>query len=1743
MPDSETQRLENLYDQLRKKLLDLSKKNRMLNYSLGTRSKRHIQIVDAVLDLAYEKLAQDEASLRILPLVEPDDIPAEERTERFVSAFQQAKVTDIEYLTKLEVLESQGRDDEIAVSRLDRELRDKIRAELGLPPRPHKVEIDRAEHARRHGIDPNPELQSNVKKNEAANNQGPADDRLQTLKFPDELESIMEKISSDARLAEQEMGLSTLFMAFGFVEWYDSDASEKKILAPLLLLPVKIETRSVRGHDVYSISAREDQAETNLSLQKLIETNFNRKIPSFEDQDEDRTTSIQDYLERVRLALEGLARWQVHRWLVLGHFAFGRFAMYADLTPDNWTRHPAEHGLVSSILRGTENSEEEGFPLSIPEDYPIDDPEFESIAPFLIQDADASQHSALIDVMKESNLVIQGPPGTGKSQTITNIIANALAANKRILFLAEKQAALDVVKRRLTQAGLGEFCLELHSDRSSPKSVIESLKERTEISMEVRNALPPLDLAWNENRREIKAYLDALHATSPSGRTPFQLMWQALRGRNTNSDTIDAFNSVSLPDEVLTSASALDVLRHELAIFADTSASFQHAYGHPAASPWAELTLADLKNNEVAGLLGTLKEAGIVGETATALIADSDDLGLATTHDLDRLVELDAALGEPAAPDLLPGLTASDPDAPDLDDLDQALNHKIDTHRFAGALALLPDLSNIDESKLAIASAMVRAGLPSDLHKHTPAELFDQVRALIRRDTQAIEFVARFRPILQLFAFDHSIAAGALLPLAIAVQAGARVTPEHRPWISAHHDLDPATFFTLKARWNDIAQKETQWREFLEGFGDGPWPNARDLLAAAAALRTSGLRKAFAALTGQIKKAHELLARLGLKESPVAANRLEQLAKHVHAVMLFEEDEHAAILLGASWDGIATPFEEIDAGLRFRTLFFDRIGTLPYGAEVAERLVTLPSESFTPMSDPALVATATEFCGTNSEFRSHFAELTIEEVMTNCRTEFSILQKVRDLDRGRTLIDIALPIRQIAEIAELRVRYDSAIRKLDTSPSKMLANTLGRTQAAAIQAASAIAWIRAVEACNPPEKLKARLLSESAIEAHQLLRIMARRVIDLRDQHAALVERLESEFGLTDLAALSPTDLAERSKTLVEHGDELPEFLGLLEIKKSLADAGLGTFLTIADRIRLDPRRLPDHLETVIAHRSASLACSSPPLRNHRGATLDARRRQFAERDRKKIENDRSFLRTKLLANKPLPGSNQGPKKMWTEMALIRNEFGKQKRFVPVRSLLTRSGRSIQALKPCFMMSPLSLAKFVSADTLEFDLLVIDEASQMRPEDAIGGMLRAKQVVVVGDQKQLPPTDFFHRSSESAPDEEFEDIDDESILEGCQKAFRNVRRLKWHYRSRCESLIRFSNESFYKDSPLITFPAAKSESFSIDLVRIDGSYQARRNHAEAKGITQAAVDFMRHHAGLDAADIPTLGLVALNIDQRDLIQEELRRISIDDVHVREYTEKVTTKGEPLFVKNLENVQGDERDFIFISLTYGREPGATAVKQRFGPINGKQGHRRLNVLFTRARRRIGLFCSLGSTDIKPTEASQEGVHILRKYLEYAENRGRAAVSNIGVEPDSDFEIEVADRLRSKGYAVELQVGVSGFRIDLGVRHPDDLEHFLVGIECDGARYHSSKSARDRDRLREEILHHVGWKIIRVWSTDWFANPGRETNKLVKRLEELRSVPRSAHNDYPSLATAFAPEEKDPIAQESKKQESK
>ena len=381
-------------------------------------------------------------------------------------------------------------------------------------------------------------------------------------------------------------------------------------------------------------------------------------------------------------------------------------------------------------------------------------------------------------------------------------------------------------------------------------------------------------------------------------------------------------------------------------------------------------------------------------------------------------------------------------------------------------------------------------------------------------------------------------------------------------------------------------------------------------------------------------------------------------------------------------------------------------------------------------------------------------------------------------------------------------------------------------------------------------------------------------------------------FGLKSLDALDQRSLIAHLDCLLAHKDELPQFLSLARQRDELERNGLTHFLNKTDEADIRPSRLPLVFDATVARlRVLAQRRTRPILSRLTGSDLDANRRVFAERDRRKILADRESVKRRLLAKQPPFGARSGLKKTWTQMYLLQDEFQKQRRFLPVRRLLERAGEAISALKPCFMMSPLSLAKFLPQETFQFDLLVIDEASQMRPEDALGAMLRSKQIVVVGDPKQLPPTTFFDRSGEDhVTDDEDDAIDDESILERCQKVFGDVRRLKWHYRSRCESLIRFSNETFY-DRSLITFPAAKPGSFSIDLVRVDGDYHKSGNVTEAERVAEEAVEFMRHFSGSDEASIPTLGIVATNIVQRDLIQETLHRLYAAAELVASYMDK------------------------------------------------------------------------------------------------------------------------------------------------------------------------------------------------------------------------------------------------------------
>ena len=452
------------------------------------------------------------------------------------------------------------------------------------------------------------------------------------------------------------------------------------------------------------------------------------------------------------------------------------------------------------------------------------------------------------------------------------------------------------------------------------------------------------------------------------------------------------------------------------------------------------------------------------------------------------------------------------------------------------------------------------------------------------------------------------------------------------------------------------------------------------------------------------------------------------------------------------------------------------------------------------------------------------------------------------------------------------------------------------------------------------------------------------------------------------------------------------------------------------------------------------------------------------------------------------------------QMGVLRREFEKKRRHLPLRKLMEQAGNAVQRIKPVFMMSPLSVAKFVPPKSpVRFDLAIFDEASQVRPTEAFGAIARAAQAVVVGDSKQLPPTTFFDRMAEDDDEMPSQTSDLESILGMFCAGQAPERMLKWHYRSRHESLISFSNHEFY-DNRLVVFPSPDKGRESTGLhMRYDpgAHYKPGRGGRVNPGEARAVADAVMKHA----SESPhlTLGVAAFSLSQARAVEDQLEILRRQDGSCETFF--AAHPEEPFFVKNLENVQGDERDVILISVGYGKRQDGH-MPMNFGPLNQDGGERRLNVLVTRARRRCWVFANFEAADLDLRRTKARGVEALKTFLEYARTGRMELPRQTGRAADSPFEEAVARELRRRGHQVDHQVGSAGFFVDLAVVDPDRPGRYLLGVECDGASYHSARSARDRDRLRQQVLEGLGWTIHRIWSTDWFRNPGRE----MERLEE-------------------------------------
>ncbi|UYP30522.1 DUF4011 domain-containing protein [Pseudomonas sp. Z8(2022)] len=1679
-------------EKLRSRLLDLSARNRLLNFS-HARSKRFARIVDELPNHLFESLTAEQ-TMRFAPVPEP--------TER--------QLIEHGYLRYDEQTGSVS--------------------ELKKPPTAETW-------AQILGIETSYELPI---RSESFSDKH-ADDAIQTLYYPSELESRLQILHAQSRLSLDETGANILYLALGFLEWDESVAGKNSArLAPLMLLPVRLEKGKLNPKTAtfdYEVLYTGEDILTNLSLREKLRRDFGIALPRITE-----GLMPEEYFARVgETVLEVKPDWKLHRFASVGLFEFGKLMMYLDLEPGK-NKAILQNSLVQRLIGLADSERPESAVNGFSSEHAIDELQDVHQNYPLIDDADSSQHSALVDVMRGEDLVIEGPPGTGKSQTITNMISAAMAQGKKVLFVAEKRAALEVVKSRLTRAGLGEFCLELHSHKSQKSAVAASIGQRISNRGSYRQPGQLSDLINNYERlkQQLNDHVRQLHTLhANTGLTAHQILMQATRLRE----------SLAIRPADFHPSSPTNLDKHQVH---EQAGYFAHIYAKTAEEagqsgqlethPWFGCTKTQISGLERSELLLQLKSAiTALDELGAVRTKASASLKVAEIATLSPIATQQLASALMAMPmpkgdedwDLISRLDASSCEALQdwLEGMDQLMEQQVTLNQalHSNVIGSPTALETIKKSCAQIRQHNDSSGLKLD----DLLELIQEAQELIDEAPRAqllIKTIGK-APAAQSLKTDkqgieqlHLLLELVLeMPIVLAEWRHKRfedasldrVLPELSELIADIKQLETrsASVFTLDRLSNHTRLEDLQ--RVLEDSSLFRWFK-------------SGWRAAKAEVLAMVRPGIKLKAALKALPDGIAYKRQHN---RLATEPTFRE------VLGDHFRDERTKTAELIALRNWYRMLRDRCGR-GFGGNVwiAEYLLTESTQVL-----EHLLGEASELKEYLSDVLSHRNELEdilaldghqlkSEDLLAPSGLYMRLITELGGaLNALLPLINEQAPttgrVLALAQAVENWQERAAALENNAELIACLAGEELPRFDNLVEARGRLIAWRHTVSFVRPIMGLPIRhvlvpqLAACTTKQAEQL-------VSDWNTLGQQLVEALraweQSLAGFINKAEVEPahwwkrvdqddlTALKQRMEWAAQNEELLEHWLEYRRLRKRLADLGFEAVVFAVENQTLPAERAKDAcLLGLVDLWAKQILENNPALGQFSGKDQEAIRARFAEIDRQLTKLQREQLAAKIDQHKVPEGNNSGRVKDRTQLALLKHEAGKKTRHESIRSLMLRAAEALQGLKPCFMMSPMAVAQYLPPDKVHFDIIVMDEASQMRPEEALGAISRGSQLVVVGDPKQLPPTSFFSRQG-GDDDEESEELslaqDSESILEAAMPLFK-LRRLRWHYRSRHESLIAFSNKAFY-DGNLVVYPSPHRESneFGVKFVRVArGRFVEQRNVEEADIVAKA----IKHH--LLHRPEESLGVVAMNVKQAEQIDRALEQLAKQNPALQEAISRNEESDEPLFIKNLENVQGDERDVIYISTTYGPMEIGGNVPQRFGPINGADGWRRLNVLYTRSKKRMQVFASFTASDVLVTASSSRGVLALRDFLQYAESGQIPHIRETGRASDSDFEVAVIEALELHGYQCEPQVGVAGFFIDLAVRDPGQPGRYLMGIECDGAAYHSAKSARDRDRLRQSVLEQLGWRIRRIWSVDWFRNAKLQLEPILQELATLRTEP--------------------------------
>lgn len=1676
---------------LRPRLLDLSRRNPLISTRFSTRSSSLIRVVDELPEVIAFALRHGQA-MRFIPLPPLNWDPQDEQNEEFQNALSSARLTDETYLEALH----QASDESIGShEHIERDLKDRLRLALGMAPRQKKEELSLAQHAENNGIAPSYDLPYPRDEHKDGRH---TDENIQTLLLPEDLERKLSALQSKCVTWEQETGINVLHVAFGFLEWFEPN-NPQAFLAPLVLLPVKLEKRKTRGGIEFWVNADGDDAEANYVLAEMMRREFGITLPPFQ-----RGRGVEDYFCETETITPPTLHWRVLRQIAIGVFPSARMAMYADL--DSGAHNFTDNPVIADLLYGSNAHESAPFA----DEYDVDAPAIEAKVPYLVMDADSSQFSAIVDIAEGKNLAVEGPPGTGKSQTIVNAIAAALAQGKKVLFVAEKMAALEVVKSRLEAVGLGEFILPLQAKRSTREQVVASIRSR----MEMPRLAPPRDYeakinAFRKVRDELAAYLKVI--ASFFGNTGVTVY--AILGKNIANHALLHSLPTSLVNTPIHNTEAYNFERRDTLITAANILEKTWQEASQAKPCWKGLTSPRTDRFAIVELQQYADDASKAVSNLSKAYSHLKELAIPTHLSLDALHYLHKNIGtvEEHLTELDTRFIKEAVQSSSQSSIREFFTRCTEAQRANDTIEDV-FIRNTDKC---IADTLRNIKNICDKNSFATLDVHTLENDLLRQKNSLEEkqaFLTSLQAFIAAFPPAQSWSLASLRQAHLLIQG----TPHTVLAMRSKTTADPDASAVLKRLCQYGTDLFSQKEKFASALSVYPDIDVATLASYIVTLKNSGF---FSFLSGQYRAMKRYCVSISqqkkfIKES--AATDLQSLASYIKGNKEFNENMLAVTLFGKHFNGIETDFDLFTRLVEF----YDNAEALFTGIQHRDiRSLIKTGELDLLLSIPSIP---------NHYLARNFNEL--EESIALEKSEFEL--RTQAISALKELVAIfkapqLVATGSIESLIHLTERFALLKSTLDAD---LVAQSLLRQKFHG--------WQTQDQCSN--EMLVLELIAEDTAQGPIILSLIdscnvssARRALETvfqaRDKALSALSLLSAQSGIPFESTLAVDTLEEMARNLhlaAQDTEGLLAHAALASERNSFADIGFAWIVDSLESGQHSLTGLANITEALLFHAMARRVYDlyGPTLSRFHDMKLNELRAELAQRDKELIFLARQQLIARLqsFGEKAPVGNGVGRKSEWTELSLIKNEISKKLRFLPVRDVTRRSGQALLELKPCWMMSPLAVAQYLPHGAPEFDLCILDEASQMPPENAIGALVRCKQAMVVGDTNQLPPTNFFQKMLEDDEVDEDEAVLEESILEMANSAFRPRRTLRWHYRSRHSGLIRFSNHHVYDDR-LVIFPSPTEScaGMGVSLVAVESDYKSGVNRKEASAIVEAALHFMR------TTSHRSLGIVTLNQKQRDLIQEKMDRALLQDAQAALYVEEWLERNDGLesfFIKNLENVQGDERDVIFIGTVYGAEKNGGPVMQRFGPINGLAGKRRLNVLFSRAKEQIVTFSSMTANDIRAEEHSNPGAYMLKCWLEYSATgllpEGISPVS----EPGSDFEVFVINQLKAMGCEPVPQVGVAGYRIDIGVRHPSWPYGYIMGVECDGAAYHSSRSARERDRLREEVLTNLGWKLHRIWSTSWFNDPHKEGKRLRAAIEErLQALQRSdplTHNAAPA-----------------------